>query len=244
MISIRHREDTIYYLNVMFFTAPLIIIAAISSVHAHSKIDIVYGNLGGNGTALGILGGIVPHTGRNNDTQVDATVFPKPLNIKVNGLGVTGGGKRLKPEDLELSLVLSGSTLPRVSNDGNGTISGTYRVVTGDGAGPIFAVIDTSARGVFAKGVEAKILTNVPGNKGRIRAGGYVPYSFPPKLRKRAPNVNLKYPFTIAIPIGTQCSGKVAGKEGVCFMKVSNLNKNGPFGGVIAFQVKGNGTDF
>lgn len=42
---------------------------------AHGKIAVVTGNLGGNGTALGIKGAIVADTGSNSRTELDTTVF-------------------------------------------------------------------------------------------------------------------------------------------------------------------------
>ncbi|KAL1596990.1 hypothetical protein SLS60_008572 [Paraconiothyrium brasiliense] len=217
-------------------------------VAAHSKITGVTGNLGGNGSALGVLGAIVPNQGSNIETQRDTTVFPRPHELKIDGLGKVGvkkanvtvveGGTALESSDLETTLKLSGNELPQVSADGNGTLSGTYHIVAGDGAGPIYAVIDTTANGKFSEGIEAEVTQNVPGNKGRIRAGGYVPYSFPKRLlRRRAPVVNPDYPFTIAVPKDVDCKGRVAGKMGVCFVKITNLNHNGPFGGTIAFQI-------
>ncbi|KAJ4346716.1 uncharacterized protein N0V89_010648 [Didymosphaeria variabile] len=175
-------------------------------------------------------------------------VFSRPLQLILNGLGSVGvikanvtvveSGTELKPSDLEDTLELSGDELPQVSADGSGTLSGTYHIVAGDGAGPIYAVIYTTASGKFSEGIEAEVTQNVPGNRGRIRAGGYVPYSFPKRsLRRCAPVVNLDYPFTVAVPKDIDCKGRVAGKMGVCFIKISNLNHNGPFGGTIAFQI-------
>lgn len=66
---------------------------SVSLVAAHGKVASVIGDAGGNGTALGITGGIVPGTGNNKVTEVDTTVFKK-TDIATNGLGrTTGNGK-------------------------------------------------------------------------------------------------------------------------------------------------------
>jgi hypothetical protein len=39
------------------------------------------------------------------------------------------------------------------------------------------------------------------------------------------------------VPAGTVCTGTVNGVNNVCLAKIANANKNGPFGGVVAFQM-------
>lgn len=53
----------------------LIALVAASSVAAHGKVAVITGDQGGNGTALGIQGGVVPGPGTNKVTEVDTTVF-------------------------------------------------------------------------------------------------------------------------------------------------------------------------
>ena len=101
-------------------------------------------------------------------------------------------------------------------------------------------MIDPTAKGNFSHGVQANVMTDVPGNKGNIKANGVVPRMMS-LLTKRAANVNKDFPFQIAVPAGTTCSGTVAGQSNVCFMKIANSNKAGPFGGVVAFQIAGTG---
>lgn len=48
--------------------------------------------------------------------------------------------------------------------------------------------------------------------------------------------------FSVAIPAGTQCTGTINGMTGLCLVKVSNNNANGPFGGVIAVQMSNSTT--
>lgn len=142
-------------------------------------------------------------------------------------------------------MALSGNTLPQVSSAG-GNLSGTYHIVTTDGAGPVQAVVDPTGTGQFSKGVAATVTTQVPGKNGNIAA---------PKQRslvmrtlvsmgiiKRAANVNEDFPIAISIPPSTTCSGTAAGVSNVCLIKIANSNPAGPFGGVVAFQVAGDNT--
>jgi len=41
------------------------------------------------------------------------------------------------------------------------------------------------------------------------------------------------------VPEGTVCTGTINGIQNVCLAKIANANKNGPFGGVVAFQIAG-----
>jgi hypothetical protein len=84
-------------------------------------------------------------------------------------------------------------------------------------------MIDTGATGAFSTGVPANVLTDVPGNKGNIKASGKVPRALQAMgLMKRAANVNQDFPINIEVPAGTTCTGTVAGQQNVCFMKIAN----------------------
>jgi hypothetical protein len=106
----------------------LIALAATPLVTAHGKVSVVKGDAGGNGTALGIIGGIVPGTGSNSVTEVDSTVFGR-TNIATNGLGRTTRHGRNQAADLVKAMEQSGTTLPQVSPNG-GSIKGTFHIVT------------------------------------------------------------------------------------------------------------------
>jgi hypothetical protein len=95
------------------------------------------------------------------------------------------------------TMASSGDTLPQVSAS-NGSISGTFHVVTTDGAGPVKAMIDPTGTGAFASGTAADIVTQVPGNNGNIKADGTVPrvrrfLENMGVIEKRASNVNKDY---------------------------------------------------
>lgn len=127
------------------------------------------GDAGGNTTALGIQGGVVPGTGPNSKTEVDTTIF-KSKNAMTDGLGRTEGQGENTLDQMADVTTQSGSTLPQVSAN-NGSISGTLHVVTTDGAGPYTAVVDPTAQGAFSQGTKAEVTTQVPGKNGNIAPG-------------------------------------------------------------------------
>jgi len=224
----------------MLFNIVLVALAASPLVAAHGKIAVITGDAGGNTTALGIQGGVVPGPGKNSVTEVDTTVF-KSKAAASDGLGKTSGGGANTLDGMSAVVAQSGSTLPQVSQ--GGSISGTVHIVTTDGAGPYTAIVDPTGTGAFSTGNVATVTTQVPGTKGNIAA---------PKQRsllartlvkmgimKRAANVNEDYPFAATIPADTTCSGTVGGQSNVCLVKIVNPSNAGPFGGVIAIQMAG-----
>lgn len=142
-------------------------------------------------------------------------------------------------------MALSGSTLPQVTNDGTGTLTGTWQVVTSDGTannanGDLFAVLDTTGTGAYSTGKQLVATSDLVGN-GR---GNVVQRSLTRIARalgKRATNVGANAPFTVKIPAGTTCTGTDAtsGMSNFCLMKIANNNNAGPFGGSVAFQIAG-----
>lgn len=118
----------------MFAKAIILALAASPLVAAHGKPTVITGNLGGNGTALGNQGGIIPGEGPNRKTEPDTTVFKKvngKVVLKTNDLGRTQGKGANKLSMIKAAMALSGDTLPQVSSTG-GTIEGTYHIVTDD----------------------------------------------------------------------------------------------------------------
>lgn len=219
-----------------------LILALVASVSAHGKIAVATGDAGGNTTALGIQGGVIPGAGPNSKTEKDTTIFKK-TDIATDGLGKTEGQGENTVDMMDQVTAMSGSTVPQVSASG-GTVSGTMHIVTTDGAGPFKAMIDSGATGAFSSGQEADVTTQVPGKGGNIAPG---PLSnnllrramWHLGLSKRALNVDSDYPFAVQVPAGTTCTGTMGSMTGVCMMKVANANPAGPFGGVIAFQMAG-----
>lgn len=91
-------------------------------------------------------------------------------------------------------MALSGSTLPQVSTD-NASISGTFHIVTSDGAGPLTAMIDTTGQGDFKNAVKATMTTQVPGTNGNIKKSTkrWEELMIRAGLMKRATNINEDY---------------------------------------------------
>ncbi|KAK4240325.1 hypothetical protein C8A03DRAFT_31551 [Achaetomium macrosporum] len=223
----------------------LLSLALTPSVLAHGKVTVVTGDAGGNGTALAIKGGVVPGTGPNSKTEVDTTVFSR-TNILSDGLGKTTGSGKNSISMVVEAMSLSGTTLPQITAGGN--ISGTFHIVTTDGAGPIQAVLDPTATGKFSTGIPLTVLEQIPGRNGNIAAPkkqqqrrslcqrGLESAGFG-RIMKRAANVNQSFNFKFSVPAGTTCSGTVASMTRVCLVKIANSNKAGPFGGVVPVQM-------
>ncbi len=99
----------------MFTQTLLLALATTSFVAAHGKVAVVTGDLGGNGTALGIKGGVVPGPGPNYETEVDTTVFWSKDIATDDDIGYTEDGSgNNQLSDLTQAMALSGSTLPQV----------------------------------------------------------------------------------------------------------------------------------
>jgi len=94
---------------------------------------------------------------------------------------------------LSEAVAQSGTTLPQVSSDGTGTITGTWRIVTSDGTannanGDLFAVIDSTGTGAYSTGKQLVATSDMVGNGN----GNVVQRSVTRVLRalgKRATNV-------------------------------------------------------
>ncbi|CAK7200567.1 hypothetical protein SEUCBS139899_003265 [Sporothrix eucalyptigena] len=224
----------------MFSKVLLIALASSPLVAAHGKLAVIQGDAGGNTTGLGIQGGVVPGAGPNSKTEVDTTIF-NSIKAQSNGLGRTEGQGKNTVDMVSQAQDLSGSTLPQVSST-NGSLSGTYHIVTTDGAGPVKAVLDTTGTGNFADGTLMDVTSQVPGTFGEISPNGNAirrALVAMGVIAKRAANVNKDYPVAVAVPAGTTCTGTVNGMSNVCLAKIANSNPAGPFGGVVAFQMAG-----
>ncbi|KAJ4396722.1 hypothetical protein N0V93_000943 [Gnomoniopsis smithogilvyi] len=231
----------------MFANANTFLIALLAAsplVAAHGKVAAVVGDAGGNGTAIGIEGAVVPGAGSNSKTEVDTTVF-KSTKIASNGLGKTTNNGNNAVTDVAQTMVQSGSTLPQVSN----SINATFHVVTSDGCGPIKAMLDTGATGEFASGTALTNTADIAGNKGNCPSSIAGKRSVVRRvlestglIAKRATNVNKDFNVAFSVPAGTTCTGTVAGQSNVCLVKIANENAAGPFGGVVAIQMAGAAT--
>lgn len=217
----------------------LIALAASPLVAAHGKVAVVTGDAGGNTTALGIQGGVIPGAGTNKQTEVDTTVFNSKAAAS-DGLGKTKAGPNTLA-GMSAVVAQSGSTVAQVTP--GGSISGTLHIVTTDGAGPYTAICDPTGTGSFSTGTQMTVTQQVPGTRGNIAAPKqrrFVPRMLVSMgLMKRASNVNEDYPFKATMPAGMSCTGTVAGQSNVCLVKIVNPSGAGPFGGVVAVQMAG-----
>lgn len=191
----------------------LALAAATTTVSAHGKIAVVTGDLGGNGTALGIKGGVVAGSGPNYKTESDTSVFWSKDIATDEDIGYTQSGSgNNKLEDLDQAMALSGSTLPQVSS--GGSVSGTYHIVTTDGAGPVEALIDETASAKWSQAKQATVTKQPPGENGNIDAPegsssskrgvmGMVRRSLVKMglMQKRADNVNEDYVSDDSFPM-------------------------------------------
>jgi len=91
-------------------------------------------------------------------------------------------------------MALSGDTLPQISTS-NASISGTFHIVTSDGAGPVTAMVDTTGLGDFTNAVKATITTQVPGKGGNIKktTKRWEELMIRAGIMKRATNINEDY---------------------------------------------------
>lgn len=224
----------------MFANAILLFVLAASPlVAAHGKVAAVVGDAGGNGTAVGIQGAIIPGAGKNSVTEPDTTVF-KSTKIATDGLGSTTNNGNNKLADFKSTMAASGDTLPQVAS----AIQATFHVVTSDGCGPIKAVLDTGATGAFSDGTALTNTADIAGSKGNCPASIAGKRSVVRRvlersglIAKRATNVNKDFKVAFDVPAGTTCTGTVAGQSNVCLVKIANENNAGPFGGVVAIQM-------
>lgn len=166
---------------------------------AHGKIAVITGDQGGNGTALGIKGAVVPGAGENYQTEVDTTVFWSQDIRTDDDIGYTEDGSgNNQLEDLADAMALSGDTLPQVSD--GGSVTGTYHIVTTDGAGPVQALIDSTATGKWSEAADMTVTQQPAGENGNIEAPSERKRSLWTRalvkmglLSKRADNVNEDY---------------------------------------------------
>jgi hypothetical protein len=132
-------------------------------------------------------------------------------------------------------MALSGTTLPQVT--AGGSLSGTLHIVTSDGAGPYAAMLNADGTGNSWTNIE--VVTQVPGTKGNIQKTQkrwWLRALDNMGLLKRATNINEDYPFKVAIPADTKCTGNIAGQANTCIVKLVNPSNAGPFGGCVPVQ--------
>ncbi|KAG8168480.1 hypothetical protein KVR01_001229 [Diaporthe batatas] len=218
----------------MFSKIFLIALAASPLVAAHGKIAVATGDAGGNSTALGIQGGVIPGPGKNKVTEPDTTVFK---GDQADSCGRTNGqGDNDIEAGTQAAMALSGNTLAQVTP--GGSVSGTLHIVTSDGAGPYKAMLNTDGTG--QSWTQMEVETQVPGTKGKIQKSEKRAWARALQavgIMKRATNINEDYPFKVNMPAGATCTGNIAGQANTCLVKLVNPSNAGPFGGCIPVQM-------
>lgn len=94
-------------------------------------------------------------------------------------------------------MAASGSTLPQVT--AGGFVNGTYHIVTTDGAGPVAALIDSTATGKWSEAAVMTVMTQPAGVDGEIAGTSSLYRRVLEKMgvvSKRATNVNEDYVST------------------------------------------------
>ncbi|KAJ0119050.1 MAS3 protein [Diaporthe amygdali] len=218
----------------MFSKIFLIALAASPLVAAHGKIAVATGDAGGNSTALGIQGAVIPGAGKNKVTEPDTTVFKGDA---ADACGRTNGqGDNDIEAGTQAAMALSGNTLAQVTP--GGSVSGTLHIVTSDGAGPYKAMLNTDGTGQSWTAMDVE--TQVPGTKGKIQKSEKRAWARALQamgIMKRATNINEDYPFKVNMPAGASCTGNIAGQANTCLVKLVNPSNAGPFGGCIPVQM-------
>ncbi|KAH7024456.1 uncharacterized protein B0I36DRAFT_250867, partial [Microdochium trichocladiopsis] len=196
------------------------VLAAGQLVSGHAAITQATGDLGGAGSALGIIAD-TPRDGTGRKPfQQDATAF-RGQAADVCGRTLAGGDNDIEKGTaaiLAANAAAGNSTqLPQVSAGGKLTM--TLHQVNADGAGAYTCMID--ATGTGAKWVPITVSTNVDGSARGVNQKG-----------SKTDNV-----LVADIPAGQTCTGTVAGQSNVCMVRCQNPARAGPFGGCVPVQL-------
>jgi len=168
------------------------LLAAAPFAAAHGKISAASGDLGGNGTGLGIIG-----SAASVNSEEDVTIF-----TAATGFGETPGGGAIDAATaLTAMIALTGTTIPQVSTDA-GVLTMTYHQVNADGAGPITCSVSSDATNEAFTAMT--ITTNVAGTNGDSAAA------------------DEDFPLVASMPAGTTCTGTIGSTTNVCTVKCAN----------------------
>ncbi|KAK7422965.1 1,3-beta-glucanosyltransferase gas1 [Neonectria punicea] len=188
-------------------------------IASHSVITDAVGDAGGSGMALGVDTSTPRDGTRRRPFQQDATRFRGDAEDTVGE--TIGAGDNDLESGTSAILDETGDDLPQITAGGELTM--TLHQVNSDGAGPYTCMINDD--GTAASWTEIEVTQNVEGNeRGRNRDGEAQ-----------------DFPLTAAIPADQECTGSVAGQEGVCLVRCQNPARAGPFGGVVPVQMTGAG---
>ncbi|KAG9230158.1 hypothetical protein BJ875DRAFT_165892 [Amylocarpus encephaloides] len=203
----------------MYLKSVLVFAAVAELVVGHGAIVKAVGDMGGEGTAIGIDAATPRDGSRRNPFQADSTRFK---NAAADACGETiGGGTNDPATQVPQMLAANGGSMPQIS--AGGMVMMTLHQVNGDGAGPYECMIDSTGAGT--QWVKMQVATNVPGEDSRSKAKA------------------TDFPLTAKVAATQECTGAVAGMENVCMVRCNNDANAGPFGGCVPVQmVAGNAT--
>ncbi|KAI0995336.1 hypothetical protein K3495_g12846 [Podosphaera aphanis] len=203
----------------MLFTYIFVGFTAVQSVAGHGAITKAVGDMGGQGTALGID----PSTPRDGSTrtpfQVDSTRFK---NNNVDACGETLAGGPNQPMKQMEKIAAAPNSMPMVSRGGK--VMMTLHQVNGDGAGPYDCMIDSTGTGTGGW-TKMEVETNVPGKNSRSNAKAE------------------DFPLTAKIAADQTCTGTVGDMQNVCMVRCNNGANAGPFGGCVPVQMMAAGSN-
>ncbi|KAF1983191.1 hypothetical protein K402DRAFT_338815, partial [Aulographum hederae CBS 113979] len=191
-----------------------VLLASGQLVAGHGAIIKATGNMGGNGSAIGVDASTPRDGTRRNPFQQDTTRF-KGDNKATCGQTL-GAGENDIETGTKAVMASSGGMLPQISQ--NGEVQMTLHQVNGDGAGPYSCKID--ATGTGQNWVDMQVTANVPGKRGNDRDGA-----------------KTDFPLTAKVAADQTCTGTVAGQQNVCMVRCENPARAGPFGGCVPVQM-------
>jgi len=203
----------------MYFytTVSLGLLAITQLVAGHGAIIKAVGDMGGAGSAIGV----VPDTPRDgtkrNPFQQDSTRF-RGQNAATCGQTV-GAGENNIETGTKTVLDMNGGKLPQVKAGGEVTM--TLHQVNADGAGPYTCAINTDGKATSWQKVQ--VTQQVPGTNSNDRNGA-----------------KQDFPLKAAMPQGMSCTGNIAGQNNVCLVRCMNAARAGPFGGCVPVQAVSN----
>ncbi|POS84431.1 hypothetical protein EPUL_005862, partial [Erysiphe pulchra] len=203
----------------MFFKSFCFALATAQLIAGHGAIVKAVGDLGGNGTALGIDGSTPRDGTKQNPFQSDSTRFK---NNNVDACGETLKGGPNEPAKQMAKVVSESSGMPMIS--AGGMVMMTLHQVNGDGAGPYNCMIDSTGTGTGGW-TKMEVVTNVPGKNSRSQAKA------------------TDFPLTAKVAADQQCTGSMAGMSNICMVRCNNAANAGPFGGCVPVTMPNKATN-
>lgn len=203
----------------MFLKSLFVAIAAAQLIASHGVIIKAVGNLGGNGTALGVDGSTPRDGTKQNPFQVDSTRFK---NNNADACGETLKGGPNEPAKQMAKVVSESSGMPMIS--AGGMVMMTLHQVNGDGAGPYDCMIDSTGTGTGGW-TKMEVVTNVPGKNSRSKAKA------------------TEFPLTAKVAADQKCTGSMAGMSNICMVRCNNAANAGPFGGCVPVTMPNGGAN-